>query len=121
MSVAELTLRAAHPCSAVPPTTANKPRRRRSRHSSLRIRFNSGWFTNLSNFRHVDLQARCQAVDSDSGQFASAAVRLTPYATQFRYPGGPIAPAQNDADEAFRIATDVVDFVRRRLGVQEDA
>jgi hypothetical protein len=40
---------------------------------------------------------------------------LTPYATQFRYPGGPMSPPAADADQAVRLAQDVVSFVRGRL------
>jgi HEPN domain-containing protein len=65
----------------------------------------------------VELQGQCQEVESEFEQFESAAQTLTPYATQFRYPGGPVAPEQDDAHEAFRLARDLVDFVSGRLGV----
>jgi len=65
----------------------------------------------------VELQGNCSSVDAGFGGLAAAAQTLTPYATQFRYPGGPIAPPAADAEEAARLAHDVVNFVRARLGL----
>jgi HEPN domain-containing protein len=59
----------------------------------------------------------CEALDTDFGRFRHTATALTPYATQFRYPGGPIEPAAVDAEAGLRDATDLVDFVRRRLNL----
>jgi HEPN domain-containing protein len=65
----------------------------------------------------VELQGQCQRVDHDFARFASAAQTLTPYATQFRYPGGPLAPSSADAEDAFQLGKEVVSFVRGRLGL----
>jgi HEPN domain-containing protein len=57
----------------------------------------------------------CEAIDPDFSRFLPAAQLLTPYATQFRYPGGPIEPALSDAEQALQLATDLVHYVRERL------
>lgn len=59
----------------------------------------------------------CTALDTDFGQFAGTANSLTPYATQFRYPGGPIEPAEADAEQGLEEAARLVGFVRRRLNI----
>ena len=59
----------------------------------------------------------CEALDPDFGQFGNTATSLTPYATQFRYPGGPIEPTITDAEQGLRDATHLVEFVRRRLSL----
>ncbi len=57
----------------------------------------------------------CEAIDPDFARFGTAAQMLTPFATQFRYPGGPLEPATSDAEQALQMATELVDFVRERL------
>jgi HEPN domain-containing protein len=59
----------------------------------------------------------CQTIDPSYQQFTSAVRTLTPYATQFRYPGGPLEPEDDDAVEAIRLATQVVDHVDLQLQV----
>jgi HEPN domain-containing protein len=59
----------------------------------------------------------CMTRDSGFGRFNKAASSLTPYATQFRYPGGPIEPDVADAEQGLRDATHLVAFVRRRLNL----
>ena len=61
------------------------------------------------------LLPRCQALDTAFEQFSGAATSLTPFATQFRYPGGPIEPTIDDAEQALQNSADLVSFVRRRL------
>lgn len=57
----------------------------------------------------------CVSLDAGFGQFAGAASSLTPYATQFRYPGGPIEPAATDAERGLEEAVRLVAFVRGQL------
>ena len=45
----------------------------------------------------VELQGQCEAIEPEFGQFLRAAQTLTPYATQFRYPGGQVAPPPEEA------------------------
>jgi HEPN domain-containing protein len=59
----------------------------------------------------------CEVLDASFGRFGTAASSLTPYATQFRYPGGPIEPAVADAEQGLRDAAQLVEFVRRRLNL----
>jgi hypothetical protein len=40
---------------------------------------------------------------------------LNPYATQFRYPGGPVEPALQETREAVRLASEVIEFVCQRF------
>jgi HEPN domain-containing protein len=57
----------------------------------------------------------CQRIDPAFIGFIEAAHTLNPYATQFRYPGGPLEPAPDEAREALRLASEVVECVRQRL------
>ena len=59
----------------------------------------------------------CQALDTAFVQFGSVAATLTPFATQFRYPGGPLEPTIADAEQGLRDATMLVSFVRTKLGL----
>lgn len=59
----------------------------------------------------------CQALDTAFLQFGSVAATLTPFATQFRYPGGPLEPALADAEQGLHDAAGLVSFVRQRLGL----
>ena len=40
---------------------------------------------------------------------------LTPYAIEFRYPGDTPEPAGGDAQEALRLAVEVLDFIKERI------
>jgi len=62
----------------------------------------------------------CQSIDPTFVDFMEAAHTLNPYATQFRYPGGPLEPAPEEAREALRLASEVVEGVRQRF-FPEDA
>jgi HEPN domain-containing protein len=64
-----------------------------------------------------ELLSQCQAIDASFGQLSLAARTLTPYATRFRYPGGPLAPTSVEAEDALQLADDAVQFVRVRLGL----
>jgi HEPN domain-containing protein len=70
---------------------------------------------NLERLIHL-----CQGIDPSFVDFMEAAHMLNPYATQFRYPGGPLEPAPDEAREAQRLARGVVECVRQRL-FPEDA
>jgi HEPN domain-containing protein len=56
-------------------------------------------------------------LEASFGQFAGAASSLTPYATQFRYPGGPIEPAATDAERGLEEAAQLLGFVRGQLNL----
>ena len=58
----------------------------------------------------------CEAIQPTFHQFETTARILTPLATEFRYPPGPLAPSRPDAEEALQLARDLVGFVRRQLG-----
>jgi len=74
-------------------------------------------FTRVHDLAPLVLE--CSAVDMAFDQFAVTAATLTPYAVQFRYPDeeGPLAPAIADAEEALRLAEELVRFVHGRLGI----
>lgn len=78
-------------------------------------------FLTLSStpFRHthdlVELQAQCEAIDPGFVRFLEAVQTLNPYATQFRYPGGPIAPPLTEAQHALGLSDAIIRFVQERL------
>lgn len=62
-----------------------------------------------------DLVARCQISEPAFSPFLPAARRLNPYVIRFRYPSGPLEPDLAEAQEAVRLADEIVQFVRERL------
>lgn len=62
----------------------------------------------------VPLQMQCEALEPDFAPFLSNAQTLNPYATLFRYPGGPLAPPLPEAEAALELANEIVRFVRGR-------
>jgi HEPN domain-containing protein len=65
----------------------------------------------------VELEGHCHAIDASFATLATATQILTPYATQFRYPGVPLVPPTADAEQAFKLSQDVVSLVRGYLGL----
>ncbi len=65
----------------------------------------------------VPLLNACRQLDPAFVQLLAAAETLSPYATRFRYPPGPLAPSVPDAEQALRLARDLIGFVRRQLGL----
>jgi HEPN domain-containing protein len=65
----------------------------------------------------VPLVGLCESVDISFREHMTAAQKLSPYATQFRYPGGPLSPSKEEAEEAVRLAEAIVRLVRSRLSV----
>lgn len=63
----------------------------------------------------VPLVAECARVDPQFDQLTEAAATLTPFATEFRYPGEGLDPEQSDVAEAMQLAQTVVEFVLSRL------
>ncbi|MCK5517217.1 MAG: HEPN domain-containing protein [Desulfobulbaceae bacterium] len=57
----------------------------------------------------------CKDVDGSFVELADAAELLTPFATEFRYPGDILEPDPSDAEEAYRDAKNVIQFVNYRL------
>ena len=57
----------------------------------------------------------CSDINKSFLELLDAAEILTPLATEFRYPGDILEPDPSDADEAYRIAEDVVQFVISKL------
>ncbi|GAC1327013.1 MAG: hypothetical protein NVSMB22_18360 [Chloroflexota bacterium] len=60
----------------------------------------------------VQLQAQCEAIEPTFASFVAAAQTLNPYATLFRYPGGPLAPPPSEAEQALQLAGGIVRFVQ---------
>lgn len=56
------------------------------------------------------LVTSCRAINVRFGDFIGTAQTLNPYATLFRYPGGPLEPAIDEAERAIQLAREVVDF-----------
>ncbi len=61
----------------------------------------------------------CHDLDESFSELIDAAEILTPFATEFRYPGNILEPDPADADEAYRLAEQVVLFVRSKLNVED--
>ena len=59
----------------------------------------------------------CELIDARFHQFASVAQTLTPYASEFRYPGQRLEPLESEARQAVQDATRIVAFVRQLLGL----
>ncbi|MFZ5759482.1 MAG: HEPN domain-containing protein [Thermodesulfobacteriota bacterium] len=63
----------------------------------------------------LPLLALCADIDSSFSQLTDAAEFLTPFATEFRYPGDILEPEPADAEDAYNLAKRVVNFVESRL------
>ncbi len=61
------------------------------------------------------LVQECRGIDPEFIRFMASARSLSPYVTQFRYPGGPLEPDVAEAQEAIRLAEEIFDHVRQRL------
>ena len=61
------------------------------------------------------LVQECCGIDLAFARFLPSARTLSPYATQFRYPGGPLEPEVPEAEEAIGLAEDIVQSVCQRL------
>lgn len=58
---------------------------------------------------------QCMDLDRTFEQIRDISGILNPYATAFRYPGDVLEPDPSDAEEAFRLAGVVLDFVLQRI------
>lgn len=54
-------------------------------------------------------------IDQRFAAYFSHAQALTPYAFEFRYPGGDLEPGDQATQHAVRLARELVEFVRQRL------
>jgi HEPN domain-containing protein len=63
----------------------------------------------------------CENVLPAFTQFVATAQTLNPYASQFRYPGGPLEPSRKEAEEALRMADAVLRFVRQEIVGEEQS
>jgi HEPN domain-containing protein len=62
-----------------------------------------------------ELIEACEMIEPQFQQFSAAAQILSPYASEFRYPGGRIEPADAEARAAYQHATDILQYVRDAL------
>lgn len=62
-----------------------------------------------------ELVASCQSFDSSAMSFMEFANLLTPYASEFRYPGDLFAPSFEDAKEALNMADNFLQYAKRSL------
>lgn len=58
----------------------------------------------------------CAAKEKGFQQWQESLPRLTPFATESRYPGDALEPAAEDIREAEKLAREVVEFVFRKIG-----
>jgi HEPN domain-containing protein len=61
------------------------------------------------------LLARCMGTDASFSEFEAHAGELTPFASEFRYPGDLLEPSLEDAQRAQRMAAELVAHVRKQL------
>jgi hypothetical protein len=61
------------------------------------------------------LLALCTPCEPVFAQWEEAAVRFTPYATEFRYLGEPCEPLRSEAEQALVAAETFVQFIERLL------
>ena len=57
----------------------------------------------------------CMPLDPGFETLMPHAHVLTPYVAEFRYPGDTLEPAADDAQEALRLAAEVLDYVNERI------
>lgn len=58
---------------------------------------------------------QCLEFDSSFERIRDVADILTPFATAFRYPGDVLEPEPADAEEAYRLANQVLDFIVQKM------
>ena len=58
---------------------------------------------------------QCMELDRTFAQILDISEILSPYATAFRYPGDVLEPDPSDAEEAFKLAGVVLDFVLKKM------
>ena len=63
----------------------------------------------------VALLSLCVPFEASFEDWYDAAAMLTPYATEFRYPGELLEPTQAEADHALDTASRLLDYVTRLL------
>jgi len=63
----------------------------------------------------VELGGQCAELDDELEPILRRAAPLTAYATEYRYPGGPADPSQEEAAEALDLAREVCGAVLARL------
>ncbi|MBE9168161.1 HEPN domain-containing protein [Pleurocapsales cyanobacterium LEGE 06147] len=79
-------------------------------------------FQNVAFRKTHDLDVLLELCSSFEPGFRSlqeAAAVLTPYATEFRYPGGAIEPERSDAEEALEMAVLVLNFVTQLFSLNQ--
>jgi len=59
----------------------------------------------------------CIDIDSSFSNLTDAAELLTPFATEFRYPGDILEPTPSDTDEAYKMAEHVLIFIRSKFKI----
>jgi HEPN domain-containing protein len=61
------------------------------------------------------LVSLCSKYDRSFSQFLEMATEITPYATEFRYPGELMEPSAMDAESAYHIASELLAFVGAKI------
>lgn len=68
----------------------------------------------------IALLTKCANHDPVFINWVETAATLTPYATAFRYPANDPDPSLADAEQAVKMATELLDFVQSRLAPDPD-
>jgi HEPN domain-containing protein len=69
----------------------------------------------------IELLAECEEVDAGFASLVPAAKQLSPYAVEPRYPSRTPTPSPQEAEEALRLAREVMGFVTLRLPPEASA
>jgi hypothetical protein len=62
-----------------------------------------------------ELLKECETIEPQFQQLTAAAIVLSPYAAEFRYPGLRLQPPDAEARAAYQHAIDILQFVRDTL------
>ena len=68
----------------------------------------------------TELVVECQKVNPSAARLMEYANLLTPYATEFRYPGDVFEPTLEDAESALKMAKEFQQYMKSTLGDRLD-
>ena len=64
----------------------------------------------------ADLISICTQTDTSFSKYITEMEKLTPYAVEIRYPDDFYMPPEDDAREAYKIASEIKNFIMQKIG-----
>lgn len=64
----------------------------------------------------ADLISICTQTDTSFSKYITEMEKLTPYAVEIRYPDDFYMPSEDDAREAYKIASEIKNFIMQKIG-----